>query len=103
MLRDAIEHAFTRAASDRANGLTLEHYLAADQRRAHLPRYFEPEERRVLALALQRHRFDSPMRCRIENTDIRVLPDREMPGVEPEDRCRVRRETRECCGQRYLF
>ena len=65
--------------------------LPGDDRRAHFAAHFEADERRVLALALERRRLDPPVALRIEDADVRGRADAEVPGVAAEHGRRLRR------------
>src|SRR6185369_12966340 len=58
-------------------------YLAAD---------FEPDERSVLALALERRRLDPPVARRIEDADVGGGRNTEVTRIASENRGRLRRD-----------
>ncbi len=89
-----------RAVIDACNIAPCEYYVSEPQRPRRPPgrrpasraraRNFQPEERRVLALALQRLRLDPPVRGRGSKTQTSaVRPTARCPASTPEDRAGV--------------
>ena len=59
--------------------------MPAHQSHAHFALHFITHERRVLALALERFRFDAPSDSRIEKTQVGVVANAEVPGIKSQN------------------